>query len=267
MVLRFENWFKAIQIRRSRRTYVTKQIEQDSIQVLTNIMDELNKDYEGVRVVLVEKSPDAVFVGAIGPYGKITGAPAYLALVMNEEEDFNYEKAGFIGQACVLESTMHGLSSCWVGGYFNREVAAEEVGISDDERVVAVIPIGYARKNLSLTEKMMNQVGDYHKRKSVDEISEGLTQEQWPEWVSSVIRAASLSPSAYNRQAIHFVVGEDGKTIALKITNPSEETNVPKGIDRGIAMLHTEVATKHFHIEGNWKYDREANVIVFQEKA
>ncbi|WP_161568139.1 nitroreductase family protein [Anaerobacillus alkaliphilus] len=265
MVLRFEKWFKAIQIRRSRRTYVTKQIESDSKEVLTDMIVELNQRYTGVKVVFVEKAPDAVFVGAVGPYGKITGAPAYLALVIDTDENFNYEKAGFIGQACVLEATLHGLSSCWVGGYFNKVIAAEEVGINENERVVAVIPIGYARKNLSLTEKMMNQVGDYHKRKSVEDISEGLAQEQWPDWVGSVVKSASLSPSAYNRQSIHFVVGEDGETITLRITNPSEETNVPKGIDRGIAMLHTEVATNHLNIPGAWHYDKEANVVAFQK--
>lgn len=259
----FENWFKAIQIRRSRRTYTSKLIETESVTTLKDTIRNLNQLYEGVRLVFIEKSPDPVFIGAVGPYGKITGAPAYFAVIMKNENDFTYEKAGFIGQGIVLEAAMHGLSTCWVGGYFNREIAAGEVGISIEETVVAVIPVGYARKNLSLTEKMMNQVGDYHKRKSIDEIVGGLPKKQWADWLESVIRSASLSPSAYNRQSVSFFIGEN-KSITLMIANPDEETNVPKGMDRGIAMLHIEVATKHHQIKGQWIYEQEANLVTFQ---
>lgn len=263
MSLGFENWFKAIQIRRSRRTYTSKQIEPEIVTTLIDTIHNLNELYQGVRLVFIEKVPDPVFSGAVGPYGKITGALAYFAVIINNDDEFNYEKAGFLGQGIVLEAAMHGLSTCWVGGYFNREIAGEEVGISNEEMVVAVIPVGYARKNLSLTEKMMNQVGDYHKRKSVDEIVGGLSKQQWPNWLETVIRSASLSPSAYNRQSVNFFIDEN-KSITLMIANPVEETNVPKGIDRGIAMLHIEVATKHFQIEGQWKFDREGNLVTFQ---
>jgi nitroreductase len=262
--LRFEKWFKTIQLRRSRRTYVAKQIEPEIIKSLNSVTSELNELYEEVKVVFIEKSPDAVFVGAVGPYGKITSAPAYFAVVINNDTNFNYEKAGFLGQAVVLEAALHGLSTCWVGGYFKKEVAGQEVGISDSERVVAVIPIGHARKNLSLTEKMMHQVGDYHKRKNVEDIVEGLPKKQWPKWVDSVIRAATLSPSAYNRQSIQFIIGED-HSITVKIANPDEETNVPKGIDRGIAMLHIDVAAKYHNINGQWRFDPESDLVIFQK--
>ncbi|MFN7250090.1 MAG: nitroreductase family protein [Anaerobacillus sp.] len=264
MSLRFENWFKAIKLRRSRRTYVSKQIELEVSSSLQNVISELNERYEEVRLVYIEKSPEEVFVGAVGPYGKITGAVAYFALVLNEDSNFSFEKAGFIGQAIVLEAATHGLSTCWVGGHFNKGIACKQVNLDNNEKVVAVIPVGYARKNLSLTEKMMNQVGDYHKRKSVTEIVDGLPEEQWPEWLRSVISAASLSPSAYNRQSVQFIIGED-ESITIKIANPNEETNVPKGIDRGIAMLHIEVATKHHNINGNWQFNHEDNVVIFRK--
>lgn len=265
MSLHFENWFKAIQTRRSRRTYVSKQIETVAMDALKSVINELNKLYEGVRLALIEQSPEPVFTGAVGPYGKITGAPAYLALIINGDSNFNYEKAGFIGQATVLEAALHGLSTCWIGGYFNNDVAGQYVGLKDNEMVVAVIPIGHARKNLSLTEKMMHQVRDYHQRKSVEEIVEGLPQDKWPEWMKIVIHAASLSPSAYNRQSIRFIIGED-QSISLEIANPSQETNVPKGIDRGIAMLHIDVATKYHNIVGQWQFNEEENLVIFQKQ-
>ncbi|MCT8138154.1 nitroreductase family protein [Anaerobacillus sp. CMMVII] len=264
MSIRYEDWYKVIQIRRSRRTFVTKKIEDDKILTLNSAISELNGLYEGVRMIFIDQAPDTVFVGAIGPYGKITGAPAYLALIINNEGTFQFEKAGFIGQAIVLEAAKHGLSTCWVGGYFNREVSAQQVGISDEESVIAIIPIGHARKNLSLTEKMMNQVGDYHKRKSVDEIVEGLAQEDWPAWISSSVRAASLSPSAYNRQSVSFIIGKD-HSISLKINNAQEDTNVPKGIDRGIAMLHLDVAIKYHNVVGQWRFDQDDNLVVFEK--
>lgn len=264
MVLRFETWFKAIHIRRSRRTYIVKQIEMEIKHSLENLITQLNEQYEGVRLVFVEKAPDPLFVGSVGPYGKITGAPAYFALVKTKTSPFLYEKAGFIGQAIVLEAVRNGLSTCWVGGYFNREVAAQNIKTNENEEVLAIIPVGYARKNLSLTEKMMYKNDDYHKRKSIEDIVFGLPMEKWPKWVKEVITAASLSPSAYNRQAITFDISETGDTVALHIHNPTEETNVPKELDRGIVMLHMEVALKHLEISGQWNFDEATNNVSIQ---
>ncbi len=263
MVIHFEEWFKAIENRRSRRTYVSKSIEPKIIESMQNVLVELNQRFDEVSIVFLEKSPDPIFSGAVGPYGKITGAPAYLAIVCDSITNFTYEKAGFIGQAAVLEAAKHGISSCWIAGYFDKKVAGQQVGISETEKIVAIIPIGYARKNLSLTEKMMSQVGDYQKRKSITEIAEGLPRENWPNWLEVVMNVANLSPTAYNRQSIRFIVGDD-YSITLKIENPHEETNVPKGIDRGIAMLHIEVARMQAHIDGEWKFYQDANLIAFK---
>lgn len=261
--LQFDKWFKAIPLRRSRRTYIFKTIEAEVFHSLNDVIAELNQTYKGVRLLLVERSPDPIFVGAVGPYGKITGAPSFIALVVNEQVDFRYEKGGYIAQGLVLETVDYGLSTCWVGGYFNKEVAEQLIKVNDHERIIAILPFGYARKNYSLTEKMMNQVGDYHKSKSIKETVDGLPMEKWPKWIEKAIYSANLAPSAYNRQSLRYVIEED-HSITIRLDKPEEETNVPKGIDRGIAMLHIELAVNQQGKKGIWEYSENLNTVTFK---
>lgn len=156
MDLDFEKWFTAMQNRRSRRTFISKQLEPTTLEIVKQVIEELNKLHSEVRLVLVEEAPDELLIGTVGPYGRITGALAYVAVVCDHSSDYSYERGGYIGQAIVLEASSNGLSSCWIGGYFNSELATKKLSVQEKEAVMAIIPIGYARKNYSLTEKMMN---------------------------------------------------------------------------------------------------------------
>ncbi len=265
LTLPFENWFKVMESRRSRRTFISKPIEDEVIKSLNDVIKQLNKLHKDVSLKLIEYSPEEILNGIVGPYGKITGAPAYIAVVVQNFEPFLIERGGYIGQAMALEATVQGLATCWVGGLFNEVVITKQVRLQEDEKVISVLPIGYARKNYSLTEKMMSQVGDYHKRKTIEELVEGLPEKRWPTWIKTTLHAARFAPSAYNRQPVRFFIGED-HSITVMLVNPKEETNVPKEIDRGIAMLHIDLALKHHNIDGEWHYCENKSEVIFKEE-
>lgn len=264
MDLDFEKWFTAMQNRRSRRTFISKQLEPNTLQIVKEVIEELNKIHNEVRLVLVEEAPDELLIGTVGPYGRITGALAYVAVVCDDNSDYTYERGGYIGQGIVLEASSNGLSSCWIAGYFNNQLATRKLAVKENETVMAIIPIGYARKNYSLTEKMMNQAGDYHKRKPIRKIVSGLPMEEWPNWIESSIHAASLAPSAYNRQPFQFIIDAD-HSITIVIDKPDQETKVRKEIDLGIVMLHIELTAKHHHIKGEWEIKESERQIIFKE--
>lgn len=264
VILHNEKWYQAIQTRRSRRTFITKPIETEILQSLKEVIMELNKTFLGARLLLMDEEPGQVFDGAVGPYGKITGAQAYIIVVVNENEKFHYEKGGYIGQAIVLEAVSHGISTCWVGGYFNHNIVEQVTILSKNEKAISVIPIGYARKNLSFSEKMLNQAGDFQKRKTIEKNQfEGLPIKKWPMWFKNIISATMLAPTAYNRQSLRYVIGEDF-SITIKLEEPSIDTNVPKQIDRGIAMLHIDVATSFHNYKGKWEFLESVNNVKFQ---
>lgn len=263
MTLPFESWFKVIESRRSRRTFISKPIEDEVIESLKKVISQLNKLHKDVSLKLVDSAPDQILKDGVGPYGKITGAPAYIAVVVQNTDPFSMEKGGYVGQALALEVTVQGLASCWVGGVFN-EKSSKEVKLKKNEKIISVLPIGYARKNYSFTEKMMSRVGDYQQRKPLSELVEGIETDTWPIWIESALQAARLAPSAYNRQPVRFVIGED-YSITVKLDKPDDETNVPKEIDRGIAMLHMDLALKHHNINGEWHYCESKKEVILKK--
>lgn len=223
-----KRWYRAIGSRRSRRTYINKPIE-DQLKVSLDrlILDFNGEEYQGVRLAFLTAPFEDVFHSSIGSYGKITGAQLCVAIIVNEEYAHVYERAGFIGQTIVLEATALGLSTCWVGGSFNAVCAEKNLGVTQKEKVIAVIPIGYARKNFSLTEKMMNQMPDFIEKMDKSELVSGQDLEQAPSWVSTVIQVAQKAPSVRNRQPWRFFIGENN-SIKISVDERNEVTKRPK---------------------------------------
>jgi hypothetical protein len=158
------------------------------------------RPFAEARAVLVTGSPDTVFRGAIGPFGKVRDAPAFVAFIGNTQSPDVQEAVGYTGEGVVLEATASELGTCWVGGFFRPEVAARLAVTEENEHVLAVTPIGHVRENESLEEKLMTGFGRTHKRHPLSYLTTGLSERDWPEWVRVSLEAARLAPSAINRQ-------------------------------------------------------------------
>ena len=89
---------------------------------------------------MVQQSPENVFRGAVGHYGQIKNAPAYIAFIGETDSASVQEKIGYLGEGLILEATSLGLATCWVGGFFRSEVAARQTGAKEHEKVLAVTP-------------------------------------------------------------------------------------------------------------------------------
>ena len=72
--------------------------------------------------MLVTQSPSDVFKGAIGPYGKIRGAPAFIAFIGNMENRNIQEKVGYMGEGIILEAEAMNLGTCWLALYKSKTV-------------------------------------------------------------------------------------------------------------------------------------------------
>jgi hypothetical protein len=201
--------------------------------------------------VLVKQAPDKVFKGAIGPYGKIKGAPSFIAFIGDMSSPNVQEEIGYTGEGIILEATTKQLSTCWVGGFFRSEVVGSIIDIGKEERVLAVTPIGYAAKRHSLEERIMTGFGLTHRRKSLSKLVTGSEQSEWPDWIRAALEAARLAPSAVNRQAWRFQV--ESNSITVSVSQRTREYNISKRLCCGIAMLHIEAAAFVCGYQGEWE--------------
>ncbi|MDH7500358.1 MAG: nitroreductase family protein, partial [candidate division NC10 bacterium] len=231
-------WFEAIERRRSTRRYEGRPVEPKLLQGLAETCGQF-KPFPHARAVLVQESPDEVFRGAIGSYGKIKGASAFIAFLGEMDSPHVQEEVGYQGEGIILEATALDLATCWVGAFFRPEVAASLAGTQTGERVLAVTPLGYPLQGWSLEERIMAGFGRNHHRKPLTEIVEGWEEKKVPDWMRIALDAARFAPSAVNRQPWRFQLEPGGITVS--VDSPKDTFHISKRLDCGIAMLHLEV--------------------------
>jgi len=261
----FPTWYPAIEKRRSRRRFdPSLPIAPEAMAALHNVCNQF-APFPHARSRLVAESVESVFKGIVGSYGRVKGAPVFIAFIGDMGDPFVQEKVGYTGEGIILEATALGLSTCWVGGFFRPEVVASLIDVSDKERVLAVTPVGYAQQSESWEERSMSRFGRSHRRLPLSRLVRGLPREEWPDWANVSLEAARLAPSAANRQPWGFDVQEEGVTVFVRTGGP--EFNVSKRLDCGIAMLHLEVAAANRGFKGEWEFLPSPQVARFKIRA
>jgi nitroreductase len=265
MDIPFSRWHPAIEKRRSRRRFdPNRPIVPEILAALNNVCNQF-APFPHARSRLVTESAESVFKGIVGSYGKIKDVSAFIAFIGNMDGPFVQEAVGYTGEGIILEATALGLNTCWVGGFFRREIVASLTEVRDKERVLAITPVGYAQESESWEEKLMTGFARSHNRLSLSELVRGLPREKWPNWVGVSLEAARLAPSAANRQPWGFHVQDDGIRVFVRTRGP--EFNVSKRLDCGIAMLHLEVAALDSGCKGEWESLPFPNVAKFKVRS
>lgn len=262
MNLPYERWYHAISVRHSRRQYLKKSLTEDDRNSLDSIIEEINKSFSGVRIVLIEGTTDTIFKGILGSYGRIKDSPSFAAFIGNTASPNVEEKIGYIGESFILEATSLNLGTCWVSGTFSRDTAAEKLNLKENEFIYAVTPVGYVDKNYAGPEKLMKLFTSSHKRKELGELSAGIPQNEWPEWIKTSLVAARLAPSAVNLQPWKFTVSKD--SIKISENNTNKKFPIKPRLDCGIAMLHIKIGAMHAGVEGGFEYLDSPDVAIFK---
>jgi len=265
MDIPFSRWYPAIEKRRSRRHFdESRPIASEKLSALDTACKRF-MPFPNARSCLVTESVKGVFRGIVGSYGKVRDAPAFVAFIGDMGSASVQEEVGYTGEGVVLEATALGLNTCWVGGFFKPESVASLVEIKGNERVLAVTPVGYARRFESLEEKLMTGFGRTHRRLPVSRLTNRPGRDELPEWVRASIQAARLAPSAVNRQPWGFDLEDDSITVYVRTGGP--EFSVSKRLDCGIAMLHIEVAAISCGVRGEWQFLKAPQVARFSASA
>ena len=250
MEIPFRTWHEALLRRRSRRLYKPGPISGEVLDRLAAACNEF-RPFDTARAVLIKHSED-VFKGIIGAYGKVRGAPFFLAFIGDTGDRYVQEKVGYTGEGIVLEATALGLGTCWVGKSFDRRIASSLVTMKEHERVLAVAAVGYAVERTSFEERLLTGLGKLHGRKHVAALVSGMPEAEWPEWIRKALPAARLAPSAVNRQPWRFLAEQDGITVS--VDNLHDSLGISKRLDCGIAMLHIEIAALNCNMTGRWQF-------------
>lgn len=248
MELPYERWFESIGRRKSRRRFVGLAPGRDLLDRLHRVCQDF-RPFPEARAVLVERTADTVFKGIIGSYGRISGAPCYLAFLGDMKSPRVQESVGYTGEGLILEATALGLATCWVGGFFYPEKVGRDILLEQDEKVLAITPVGVSVEIYSFSEKMMTGFVRSRRRKDLAEMVEGRIEQPW---MTEALEAARLTPSAVNRQPWRFRVRDGG--IDISVDDSRDSFKISKRLDCGIAMLHLELGARKAGAEVRWEF-------------
>ncbi|MHA1576849.1 MAG: nitroreductase family protein, partial [Candidatus Thorarchaeota archaeon] len=209
MELPVDSWYEAIFLRHSQRKYSPQAPSDEITTRIEQVCNEF-KPFPGTRAVLVKEPANDIFKGAVGQYFfKVTEAPYYIAFIGTSSVTNIQSITGYLGEGVILEATSLGLNSCWVGGFYRREPVLKQIDLQEDERLLAITPIGYSKEE----SDRVGVSSKRYRRKNLDKlVTSGSLSEN--AWVKTALEAVRIAPSAANRQPWRFQIGSDSVTVS-----------------------------------------------------
>ena len=260
---------EVIKQRHSDRAYSGRKVEEGLKKDILDYALGMGKGPFGntVRFQLVESlSADggaAAELKQLGTYGMIKGASLYLAGAVKKSEK-SMEDFGYCMEAAILKAAGSGISSCWLGGTFNRSSFAKKIGLGEDEVIPAVTPLGYPGDKSTLLVGILGMSRGNRSRKPFEElffeggIGAPLKTPDLDENYRTVLECVRLAPSASNKQPWRIIRDKDMKKWHFYLDEDKLYNNVFKDIklqnvDIGIAMCHFDLSAKESGLAGSWK--------------
>lgn len=210
----------------SHRRFLAQPLSNEDLITMERLIDQVNRK-SGLHFTLICDRHD-IFAG------HLTGAPSYIMLTGSAGDPHAEEKCGYYGQLLVLFANAMGLSTCWVGGTYDRNTCLARLG--KGERLVCVIALGYSASTAS-------SHAPHRSTKTIAQLSDAPSDA--PEWFFDAVAAVQLAPSAMNRQGVCFRWMEDGSVQGISTDNESFSM-----VDLGIAKLHFELGSRG----GDWEW-------------
>lgn len=258
------NFHEAIRRRFSVRHYEAKPVPEQILKAVEKSGETslpLDKDI-GVRfhLILQGKLVAEQMTYLTGRQWLFGSAPHFIIATSEEKPGFMLE-TGFRTERVILFATTLGLGTCWIGGLFSEQRLSDLLGLTKNERVIALTPLGYPDNSFyGRTIHSVVHLGspDTRRRKPLEEIVYG------PEFGSTfatkddklleILERTRLSPSWTNSQPWRFLV-DGNEIIALAEIRPG---SVRDGkhyyrLDLGIAMSHFYLAAKELGWKGKWQ--------------
>lgn len=258
-----EKLSEAVKKRVSCRTYADKPIEEKTHQQFEAIINAPQEGPFGNRPRFKLLNMEMITPEQwekMGTYGVIKGARIFLAGIIRPGymamTDYGYCK-----EKIVLQATLLGLGTCWLGGTFQASAFAQAARLEDSEIIPTVTPLGYPASQKSLTEKLMRRFAGSDQRKPwkdiffIDDFSRPLNEAAAGQY-REALENLCLAPSASNKQpwrvlydtklrVFHFYLERSRQYKMMGIARLQD-------IDLGIAMSHFEITARETGLKGSW---------------
>lgn len=250
------NYKEAIELRISTRAYSDTLPDSNTLKRLRELITEPihtpNKTSPNFSIVDLSDLDTSEFK-KYGTYGSIKNAKFFIVGSCKATKEALID-FGYALEHIVLNMTKMGLSTCWLGGNFNKALFENATSFKDQGVIPSILAFGYH----------LNPRTTGSKRKSAVEL---ITIDQVPlsdnqtTAYDHAFKSFILSPSAMNGQPWRLnydtVTGNIDFFMKPSLLFTALSHTIRKGInmnyiDLGIAMYHFESVLHEDHIPGQW---------------
>lgn len=235
--------------------------------------------FSGIRRPSIKLLRDFSASGMLGTYGVIKGARAFLAMAAGDTPAEQF-LAGYLFEKIVLECTMAGLDTCWLGGTFGKSGFQAEfhkniAGTTADTQppateaqptVTIVSPLGHRTQNTRFAERIMRRIVAADSRKPFGDLfngiaapapgalqriaDTGLPAGTLEERVAAALECVRLAPSSTNSQPWRASVCRNLKGRITGIALTCAGNGRFACYDMGIACCHLLESAGTLGLEG-----------------
>ncbi|MCR5207471.1 MAG: nitroreductase family protein [Eubacterium sp.] len=243
-----EEYIKAIDMRRSRRAYSSKPLDDNTKNIIRAMVDAVN----GAADL------DFIFIDDATPAFRIFTGKFSMIAVCGPDSQKTREDCGYYGESVVLQCVYHGLATCWVSGTYNENKVYDMIDLPRNKRLFCVITIGNPKNRFTTVERTM-YAATHNKNKTYQDMFD-YSDAKLPEPYVYGMKLVEKAPSAVNRRPVKFRY-ENG-VLSGSVEDPYSD----KSIDFGIAKLHFVLGCRAKGVIGHWSFENvfeteEAKVI------
>ena len=227
-----------IKSRKSVRSFDEKPLSGEDRSRLERYLETIANPFGiPVRFVLL----DAKENGLSSPV--LTGEPIYVAGIVKKGE-YADVAFGFSFEKLVLYAWSLGIGTTWIGGTMKRELFERAAGLSEDEMMPCISPLGYPAKKRSVRETMMRKGVGADSRLGADKLffdrTWGTPLTAGSDELRNLIEMVRWAPSAVNRQPWRIIAADSSFHFYEKRDKGyfSEKTGDLQKVDVGIALCH-----------------------------
>lgn len=258
---------EVIQNRFSCRSYTDEPIEGEKQNQLNNYLSQLTTGPLGTSLrfeLIAASTQDGQELHGLGTYGYIRNPKGFLIGTMCPGQK-NMEDFGYRLEQAILFATDLDLGSCWLGGTFTRSNFTRKISASRDERIPAVVSLGYIPDEDQARQTGLRRRIGAHNRLPWEALffagrfGSALVPEHAGRYTVP-LEMVRLGPSASNKQPWRIVQEGHAFHFFLQRTKGYRESLLQKllqvedlqRVDLGIAMCHFELTAREIGLTGRW---------------
>ena len=230
---------KTIKGRKSVRTFDGRPVSANDRELLERYIPTITNPFGvPVRFVIL----DAKQHGLSSPV--LSGETLYVAGIVKKAPCAD-AAFGYSFEKLVLYAWTLGIGTTWIGGSIKREPFERAAGLSQEEMMPCVSPLGYPADKRSIREIMMRKGTGADSRMPAEKLffdgawDTGLPSDKQAA-IADLIEMVRWAPSAVNRQPWRIVVTDSGFHFYEKRNTgfTGQKTGDLQKIDVGIALCH-----------------------------